>query len=427
MPSTRTIARSALLLVGLVAGVPDVSAQPAPLTPTPVSVLLQRAAARVKAQPRAKLGEGAALAGLPSLEATGSGRVPNYLRVLSEKPAAAKALAGIVPAVLFTGRLASSVKLAMAFRIAQLQNSPYVAAHVDRLLRATPDGAAVAERLRGGPAQAAPPTERLALRYAALLTTDIHGVDDQTFRTIRGEFNDAEIVELTVVTAFFNYLTRFTEGLHLPVESWVLDPAARPVLPTPATEGVARVALATDAELKSAAELAARIGAPGGGVANSQRAMLRAPTMAAAWFQMFAGQAAGAVVGRAVLLQVSFAVSMANGCRYCTLHQVQGLRGLGVDMRKLVAMEKSDDALTPQEKTAVAFARRLTRRASEPTDADYRGLQTIFGEQGALEVLLQTCTFSFMNRFTDGLRLPSEDEAVRIYREVYARDFKRKW
>jgi hypothetical protein len=31
-----------------------------------------------------------------------------------------------------------------------------------------------------------------------------------------------------------------------------------------------------------------------------------------------------------------------------------------------------------------------------------------------------------MNRFTDGLRLPSEDGAVQIYREVYGRDFKRK-
>lgn len=27
--------------------------------------------------------------------------------------------------------------------------------------------------------------------------------------------------------------------------------------------------------------------------------------------------------------------------------------------------------------------------------------------------------FSFMNRFTDGLRLPSEDEAVKTYQEVY--------
>ena len=44
--------------------------------------------------------------------------------------------------------------------------------------------------------------------------------------------------------------------------------------------------------------------------------------------------------------------------------------------------------------------------------------------EGAFDVILQTCTFAFMNRFTDGLHLPSEDEAVRVYREVYGSDWK---
>ena len=52
---------------------------------------------------------------------------------------------------------------------------------------------------------------------------------------------------------------------------------------------------------------------------------------------------------------------MANGCRYCTLHQVMGLRRLGVDPAKLVAMKKDDSALTPKERAAVEFARRLTK------------------------------------------------------------------
>ena len=72
------------------------------------------------------------------------------------------------------------------------------------------------------------------------------------------------------------------------------------------------------------------------------------------------------------------------------------------------------------------FARKLTATPSGVTDADYATLKKEFGEQGALEVLLQTCNFSFMNRFTDGLHLPSEDEAIRIYREVYGRDTIRK-
>ena len=34
-------------------------------------------------------------------------------------------------------------------------------------------------------------------------------------------------------------------------------------------------------------------------------------------------------------------------------------------------------------------------------------------------MLLQTCNFAFMNRFTDGLQLPSEDEAIKVYHETY--------
>ena len=34
--------------------------------------------------------------------------------------------------------------------------------------------------------------------------------------------------------------------------------------------------------------------------------------------------------------------------------------------------------------------------------------------------------FNFMNRFTDGLRLPPEDEAINIYREIYKKDFSRR-
>jgi len=131
-------------------------------------------------------------------------------------------------------------------------------------------------------------------------------------------------------------------------------------------------------------------------------------------------------LGRDILLQVSFAVSRANGCRYCTIHQAVFLRRLGVDPGKLLAMEKDDTALTSREKTAVMFARKLTAAPWALSERDYAPVKEEFQEQGALEVLLQACTFNFMNRFTDGLHLPSEDEAIKLYREVYGRDSPRK-
>ena len=82
-----------------------------------------------------------------------------------------------------------------------------------------------------------------------------------------------------------------------------------------------------------------------------------------------------------------------------------------------------DTALTPRELVAVTFARKLTAEPSKMTDADYDALKAEFGERGALELVLQTCNFAFMNRFTDGLRLPSEDEAVRVYLETYGANY----
>jgi len=147
--------------------------------------------------------------------------------------------------------------------------------------------------------------------------------------------------------------------------------------------------------------------------------MLRVPDLQAVWREFGFQNRQNWSIDRNIQLQISFAVSMANGCRYCTLHQVQGLRRLNVDPKKLLAMKKDDSALTPRELTAVEFARKLTRQPNSVTDEDFEKLKKEFGEQGAVEVVLQTGAFAFMNRFTDGLRLPSEDESVKIYQEVY--------
>jgi alkylhydroperoxidase family enzyme len=88
-----------------------------------------------------------------------------------------------------------------------------------------------------------------------------------------------------------------------------------------------------------------------------------------------------------------------------------------------MAMAKDDANLTPRELTAVRFARKITREPVASTKADYDALVAEFKEQGALEVLLQCGSFAYMNRFTDGLRLPSEDEAIKTYHETYGASF----
>ena len=88
-------------------------------------------------------------------------------------------------------------------------------------------------------------------------------------------------------------------------------------------------------------------------------------------------------------------------------------------------MAKDDAALTPREMTAVKFARRITGEPAQLTRADWDALVKEFTPQGALEVLLQCGNFAYMNRFTDSLRLPSEDEAVNTYLETYGQSFEK--
>ena len=374
----------------------------APLTP--VATLLTKAKALTTATARVPLAPG---------ETT-----PNFVRALALTPKAAEPMQQLFDAIVYAGAIEPEVKLAMALRIAQVYDSPYLAIHANRLMRATEAG-----RAPGAPGSAA----AMAISYAEKLTRGIHAVSDEEFRQIRTRFNDSQVVELTTTTCYFNYLVRFVEALHLPVEPWALTPATT-TAQSKVKAPIARVALISDdeitavqARLKAQAQPAAN--SLNVGFANSMRAMLLSPAAATAWGNYGTAAREYATVNRAIKLHISFAVSMANGCRYCSLHQVLGLRREGVDPVKLQAMAKDDKALSPRELKATVFARKLTAAPNTITDADYETLRKEFGEQGALEVVQQTCNFAYMNRFTDGLRLPSEDEAINVYKETYGKSF----
>ncbi len=387
---------------------------------------LNRAArARLSAQARVPLADLAA-SDVDSLEPAASGRIPNYLRALGTAPSAVRPFSQLVRSALLDGAVEPETKMAMGLRIAQSYGSPYIGAHMQRLLRASEAGRELLAAIASGKIDSLSNERRLALAYADGLNGGVLGVSDEQFRRTRASFNDAQVVELTLTVCFFNYFTRLAEGLHLPLEPWALESDWTP--PAAAYKSpAARVHLISDGEIHWAAQQAESGDNPQRrGLPNSMRAMMQSPEIASAWRGYWGATREGAAVDRELLLHVSFAVSMANGCRYCTLHQVQGLRRLGVSPAKLMRMKKDDSALTPRELTAVVFARKLTANPSTVTDADFGRLKAEFGgDRGALDILLQTCSFAFMNRFTDGLRLPSEDEAIRIYRETYGGDFER--
>ncbi len=393
---------------------------------TSLEALNQAAKQKLNAQPNVPLADEKADIG-SGADVLESGRIPNYVRGLSLLPEAAKPLAEAFKTYLYSGSIAPETKMAMGLRISQIYGSAYPAVHLQRLLRASEQGRKLLAQLQANDLASMSASEQTALRYAELLTRDIHGVSEAEFQKTRASFNDSQVVELTMTTCFFNYFLRYCEGANLPVEKWALDEpvakvaAARFVLPP------ARVALVSDDQMRAVTEALEAAKTPANnwniGIANSQRAFLLSPGISRVWRAYTTTTRKYESVSREIKLHVSFAISMANGCRYCTLHQVLGLRRLGVDPAKLVAMAKDDSALTPRELTAVKFARKITREPAKLTKDDYAALVSEFKEQGALEVLLQCGNFAYMNRFTDGLRLPSEDEAIKTYLETYGKSF----
>lgn len=353
------------------------------------------------------------LTAVATLEATGSGRVPNTLRALAAVPKYVAPFADSYRTVLVGGSLDPALKMAMALRVAQMHDSPYVAAHMARLLRAAEGGTALLDAVRTHTETEAhlPEATLAALRYAEWLTTDVQGVTPPRFAQVRAHYTDGEIVELTAAVGFFNFLNRFVEAQRLPIEPWVFE--TEPVLPPrDPTRLEARVTLIDDAVLDAAPR--------GPNAVNSVRAMALVPDIAAAWWGLYRAIQREPVISQDILYHVSFAVSMANGCRYCSMHQVRGLADLGVDASKLMAMEKDDSVLTPRELAAVRFARDVTERPTSITADHWTALTSEFGADGALEVLIRACEFALMNRLTDNLGLPTEDVAVQTYLQVHA-------
>jgi alkylhydroperoxidase family enzyme len=289
---------------------------------TSLEALNEAAKQKLNAQPNVPLADEKAdfIAGADVME---PGKVPNYVRAMALLPKAAKPFAVAFNAYLYKGTIAPETKMAMGLRIAQVYGSAYPAVHLQRLLRASDRGGKLLAHLQAEDFASASPSEQAAVRYAELLTRDTQGGSESEFQKTRALFNDSQIVELTMTTAFFNYFLRFCEGTNLPVEKWALDEPVAKVSPAKFELPPARVALVSDEGMSAAAdtlaaanEQASNQSGLGIRIANSQRAFLLAPDITRAWRAYTTAAREYDKVSREIKLHVSFAISMANGCRY---------------------------------------------------------------------------------------------------------------
>jgi alkylhydroperoxidase family enzyme len=101
-------------------------------------------------------------------------------------------------------------------------------------------------------------------------------------------------------------------------------------------------------------------------------------------------------------------VSRMNNCQYCLGHQEIKLSVAGLDEDKIAALDGDWSEFTPAERSAFAFARKLTYQPHLLGDADIEGLRKHYTDLQILEIVLSLAGNISINRWKEGVGVPQE-------------------
>lgn len=101
--------------------------------------------------------------------------------------------------------------------------------------------------------------------------------------------------------------------------------------------------------------------------------------------------------------------SRANNCYYCLGHQEHKLLGAGVSDDEIASLDSDWSRFTPAEQAAFAFTRKLAFEPYKLTAADVEEMKKHYTPTQVSEIVLTVAGFNAMNRWTDGLNIPADD------------------
>jgi uncharacterized peroxidase-related enzyme len=145
------------------------------------------------------------------------GVVPNMFKALSNVPDLVLGTAAFLHGLMAEGALPGWYKELVSIRIASLNECEYcISSHRNLALKrgASADHVAKLDHYEKGPFSE---KEKAGFRYADLVHTSGHAVDDHAFAALKKHFNPQEIIELTAVASAFEFFTRMITALRIPV------------------------------------------------------------------------------------------------------------------------------------------------------------------------------------------------------------------
>ncbi|MBS0201359.1 MAG: carboxymuconolactone decarboxylase family protein [Planctomycetes bacterium] len=105
-------------------------------------------------------------------------------------------------------------------------------------------------------------------------------------------------------------------------------------------------------------------------------------------------------------VQLFWIVSRTNNCQYCLGHQESKLLGAGMTEDEIAALDGDWSEHTPAQRTAYAFARKITYEPHHLNDADINGLRKFYMDKQILEMILSVAGNKSINRWKEGAGIP---------------------
>lgn len=152
------------------------------------------------------------------------GRVANAVRVAGHSPKAAQPLIGFLVAALryeVTGVLELRIKTLVIFKTSMLNGCNYCIGHNTALGRSIGFEDHEIAAIEGDyqNSDLFTPAEKAAMAWAEYLTERTYRQHPEAMPALKKHFTEAQIVEITMVSGFFNFWNRFVDGLQVDLET----------------------------------------------------------------------------------------------------------------------------------------------------------------------------------------------------------------
>lgn len=149
------------------------------------------------------------------------------------------------------------------------------------------------------------------------------------------------------------------------------------------------------------------------GPSNFFRAMSQRPVAMREFARLYETVMSDGSVSPRIKELVYLAVSAVNECDYCSTHHEESARKQGITSDEIADLRaETDTSFSDKERTALRFARELTRTVdAERQTRD--AMEYHFEAEQVVELTLVIGLANFSNRFNNGLRVPLEKEKHR--------------